>query len=419
MKKLLIVLVAMGLAAGVGAQKVLSLKENAFLSLNGGMTMYLYAGDSPTMGYNASAALGQWIIRPLAFRLAYDGVFAPSYSKTLAGLDGDVVFHMVSGQFLWDIPATLGRVHLFGNHLGIYPIVGLGLLRRGSDPNLASADNEFQTMLGLQLAWHRERDSRLDIFLEAKNFFLPQGFDGSHGSNNFLNANLGLSYYWGRSYYRGRRANESRNIQEDWFIGFGGGALFSSFEFEYFLDKKALKLWHYVPEVMLGRNYSSAWTIRFELTGLFARERYKQQQVLNPDGSISTEYVPGLPYKFTMLHADLMLNLLGLDGTRPGRKWAIMPYIGAGPIWRYDSHPVFNVAGDAGLFFRRYISPEGDFYMDLKYIMVTPRTAGGYGPSGNILGVGYPMFTIGYIHNFNHSTTGYRQPSSHSTECAF
>jgi hypothetical protein len=52
----------------------------------------------------------------------------------------------------------------------------------------------------------------------------------------------------------------------------------------------------------------------------------------------------------------------------------------------------------------------GDFYIDLKYIMVPPRVAGEAGPSGSIFGVGYPMLTFGYIHNFGHSTTRYRMP---------
>lgn len=421
MKKLLVSLLALTLWASASAQKELSLKENSFISLSGGMTWYVHEGDSPTSGYNFSVGLGQWIIRPLAFRLAYDGVFAPSYAKTISSQydDASAMFHMVSGEFLWDPLATFGRVHLLGVHFGIYPIIGLGLLRRGSDTDIDNADNEFQTMLGVQVAWHRQRDSRLDLFLEVKNFFLPQRFDASYGGNNFLMANAGLSFFWGRPYYRGRRIHESRANDEDWFVGFGGGVLFSSFEFEHVFDKQGLKLWNFAPEIMLGRNYSSIWTIRLELSGLFARERYKEAPVVNPDGTVSTQYVPGMPYKFGMLHADLMMNLSNLTGLRPGRKWAIMPYLGAGPIWRYDSYPVFNVAGDAGLFFRRYVGMRGDLYLDLKYIMVTPRLGGGYGPSGSIFGVGFPTFTIGYIHNFNHSTTNYRLPSNHSIECGF
>lgn len=418
MRKLLLSLLALTLAFGAGAQKELSLKENSFISLNGGMAWYMHESGTD-QGTAVSVSLGQWILRPLAFRLAYDAVLAPSYAWR-AQDDPSAMFHLVSGEFLWDPLATFGRVHLLGDHFGVYPIVGLGLLKRGSKPKMDNADNEFQSMLGLQVAWHRQRDSRLDLFLEVKNFFLPQLFDGSYGGNNFLTASAGLSYFWGRPYYRGRRVHESRGNDEDWFVGFGGGVMFSSFEFEHIFDKQGLKLWNFAPEIMIGRNYSSIWTIRLELSGLFARERYKEVPVVNlEDGTVTTQYVPGMPYKFNMLHADLMMNLSNLTGLRPGRKWSIMPYLGAGPIWRYDSYPVFNVAGNAGLFFRRYVGQQGDFYADLKYIMVTPRVGGGPGPSGSIFGVGFPMLTIGYIHNFNHASNNYRLPSNHSTECGF
>jgi hypothetical protein len=49
-------------------------------------------------------------------------------------------------------------------------------------------------------------------------------------------------------------------------------------------------------------------------------------------------------------------------------------------------------------------------------MMVPPRVAGGSGPSGSIFGVGYMAFTVGYIHNFGHSTVRYRMPVNHCTD---
>lgn len=406
MKKLLLTLLVLAAATGAAAQKEMSFKENSFLSLSGGMTWYMHEGDN-TSGYNVSVGLGQWLLRPLAFRLAYDGVFAPSYRFSRPEQDKQVMFHMASAEFLWDPLATFERLHLLGDHFAVYPIIGLGLLRRGSDPELENADNEFQTMFGLQVAWHKVRDSKLDLFLEAKNFFLPYGFDGSPDYNSFLNLNFGLSYYWGRSYYRQRRPHESRNTNQDWFVGFGGGAMFSSFEFEHIFDEHALPLWSFAPEIMIGRNYSNFWTIRFELSGYNARERY--HEVVMPDGTRVGR--DGMPYKFSHLHADFMVNLSNIVKMHPGHRWYIMPYFGAGPIWRYEKKPVFNVAADGGIFLRRYLSLRSDLYIDLKYIIFPPRHAGGVGASGSILGVGYPTITVGYIHNFNHSTTTFRIPT--------
>ncbi|MBR6843718.1 MAG: hypothetical protein IKM79_01325, partial [Bacteroidales bacterium] len=71
---------------------------------------------------------------------------------------------------------------------------------------------------------------------------------------------------------------------------------------------------------------------------------------------------------------------------------------------------MFDMAADFGLFVRRYISKEGDFFIDLKYVMMAPRIGGGAGPEGDIYGVGIPSLTFGYIHNFGHSSTRYRVP---------
>jgi hypothetical protein len=87
-----------------------------------------------------------------------------------------------------------------------------------------------------------------------------------------------------------------------------------------------------------------------------------------------------------------------------------MPYLGAGPVWRYQTNPVFTVGADAGLYIRRYVDNMSDIYFDLKYIMVPPRLAGGPGPSGSIFGVGFPIVTFGYVYNFDHSTSRYRMP---------
>lgn len=405
MKKLLLTLLVLAVAFHATAQKEMSFKENSFLSLSGGMTWYGHEDDN-TSGYNFSVGLGQWLLRPLAFRLAYDGVMAPSYRYARQGQEKQEIFHHISGEFLWDPLATFERLNLLGDHFSVYPIIGFGWARRGTADN-DGVDNEFHTMLGLQVAWHKARDSKFDIFLEVKNFFLPYGFDGSKDYNSFLNLNLGLSYYWGRSYYRQRRPHESRSANHDWFAGFGGGAMFSSFEFEHMFDKHAGPLWSFTPEIMIGRNYSNFWTIRFELSGYNARQRYHEVRL--PDGT--TVGRDGMPYKFSYLHADFMVNLSNITRMHPGKRWYIMPYVGAGPIWRYEKTPVFNVAANAGLFLRRYLSLRSDFYIDLKYIVFPPRHAGGTGPSGSILGVGYPTLTIGYIHNFNHSTTTFRIPT--------
>ena len=162
------------------------------------------------------------------------------------------------------------------------------------------------------------------------------------------------------------------------------------------------------PEVMFGRNYSNFWTIRFQLGGLTAHEPY---DTINDEA--------GESYTFSTLHADLMVNLTHALKFRRGKKLNVLPYLGAGAIWRYDDLK-FDMAADAGIMFRYYVGIHSDFYVDLKYTMVTPRIGGGTGPESAVGGsalkpaqfwVGLPSLTVGYIYNFGHSTTRYRLPA--------
>ena len=152
------------------------------------------------------------------------------------------------------------------------------------------------------------------------------------------------------------------------------------------------------PEIMFGRNFSNFWTVRFEATGLTGHQVFD-----------TVRQEAGDAFTFTMIHADLMMNLSHAFGFKRGVHWSIMPYLGAGTIWRYDNVR-FDMAADFGIFFRRYISREGDLFVDLKYIMAAPGSIGGGNiPSGKFYGFGLPSLTVGYIHNFGHSTTRYRQ----------
>ena len=130
-------------------------------------------------------------------------------------------------------------------------------------------------------------------------------------------------------------------------------------------------------------------------------------------------------YTFSMLHTDVMLNLThALKFTR-GRKLNVLPYLGAGLVWRFDN-PRFDMGADFGLMLRYYIGRHSDLYADFKYLMVPPRIGGGVGPEGplpgmfgyNVVWVGLPSITLGYIYNFGTNTTRYRQPAHWSPSCS-
>ena len=168
-----------------------------------------------------------------------------------------------------------------------------------------------------------------------------------------------------------------------------------------------MKMIGVAPEIMFGRNFSNFWTIRFELTGLTAHEIYD---------TVTQE--AGDAYTFSMFHADLMVNLTHVLNYKRGVKWNVLPYLGAGAIWRYGDIR-YRMSGDAGVMVRRYIDQTGDFFIDLKYMLVHPSISGGVGPSGVYYGVGMPSLTFGYIHNFGTSSTRYRMPVGSTGNCAY
>ncbi len=399
MKKLILTLVLAATCLGANAQREAAYADNTFFwSLGVGGAYYMHSGTAGVGIPAGGLYFGRWLMKPLAFRLAGDVVMAPSYRQQNSGNSNIFVFG--SAEFMWDVNATFSHVYNKAIQLPfpVYPLIGLGLAYTpgGSGVN---ADHDFQAMLGFNFPVRIA--SKWDAFLEYKCFFLPQTFDGSY-KNNFMNtATIGLTRRWSDNPYGRRTAFESRSTSDDWFAGFGAGMSFSSFSFEHMFDGVG-RLWIPTPEGMFGRNYSNVWTIRFELSGFFARERYTQ--LTDSTGR------PGRWYTYNYLHADFMLNASHLLNFNRGVKWNFLPYLGAGPIVRYSSRPVFTVAANAGLMARRYIDQMGDFYVDLKYVMVPPRFAGSNTGGGGIFSVGYVMATLGYIYNFGHSTTRYRMP---------
>lgn len=411
-------LVALLVPSTTKAQESAAYADNTFFLSFGAGATYNMPGQSLGLP-SGGIYLSRWLMRPLAFRVAAELVSGPAVTNG----DGNTAAAMSflgSAQFMWDVNATF--FHVYNKTVPVpcpvYPLIGLGaILTFGEEGNYTS---DFQAMLGAHLPVRI--GAHWDFFLEYKCFFVPENrVASSTSTTSYMHtATVGLTRRWSDNPYHRRTGFESRNTGEDWFTGFGVGALFNSFEFEHVFAKGS-KLWNITGDMMVGRNYSNIWTIRFELSGFFARHRAHIGQVavlddnnvpiVDDNGNILYEDVmrPGNLYLFNSLHTDFMINLSHLGNFRRGKKWNFLPYMGAGPVWRYKD-PSFGLGADVGLMCRRYIDNMGDFFFDAKYIMVPPRIAGGVGPSGSILGVGYLMFTVGYISNWGHSTTRYRMP---------
>lgn len=378
--------------------------DNMFLSLKGGMSMYSNRlNDNPT-GFSGGISVGKWIVSPLAFRVSFDFMTVPNASTSNPFT---AQFALGSAEFLWDFTSTFFRIRNW--RLKFYPMLGLGVVFQGGN-NGHRTDHDFQAMLGGQLNF--AITPRWDAFLEYKCNLFPEAFDGSRGDVYLHSFLLGFSHQFTEGPFRRRTEHESRDVMEDWFFGAGVGPNFSSFTFEH-IDK--LGMYGAAPEIMFGRNYSNFWTIRFQLGGLTAHERYD---------TVNDE--PGKGYTFSTLHADVMANLTHAIKFTRGKKLNVLPYLGAGLVWRYDDVR-FDMAADFGVMLRYYVGRRSDLYADFKYTMVPPRIAGGPGEPGplpgilsyDILWVGLPSITIGYIYNFGHNTTRYRLPAhwSPSSSC--
>ena len=368
---------------------------NMFMSLDGGVSIF----DNPRntelhTGYAGGFSVGKWILSPLAFRASFQFVTVPhAYDFS----DYNASYALGTAEFLWDFNSTFTRIRNW--KLNFYPMLGLGLSFRSAGYGFPT-DHEFQAMLGAQLSFRFARG--WDLFLQGKVHFFPEA---GEGGGSYLSAfTLGITKLFTDSPFHRRTEFESRSTSEDWFFGLGIGPNFSSFTFEHISPSDGM--WGVAPDIMFGRNYSNFWTIRFELGGLTAHERYD-----------TINKCAGDSYTYGSFHTDVMLNLThALKFTR-GKKLNVLPYLGAGLAWRYDDLK-FDLAADFGLLFRYYIGKHSDLYADIKYLMVTPRIGGGTGDgsalpgilSSDILWVGLPSVTVGYIYNFGHSTTRYRMP---------
>lgn len=393
MKKIIIsVMLVLGLA-GAHAQVGTDFGVNMFMTMGGGISYYQNESRNVTPGFSGGIGVGKWILSPLAGRVSLDVQTVPMEDN----VGSNFTFASATMAFLWDFNATFTRIKHC--RVNFYPMIGLGVYLRSAykyDNVTAGTDHEVHGMLGFNVPVRI--GSGWDAFLEYKCYFLPAYYDG--GGNLVLMHSLtaGITHNFTESPFHRRTEYESRSTDEDWFVGVGIGPNYSSFDLFTNKHHGGLAMVGVAPEIMFGRNFSNFWTIRFEATGLTGHELFD-----------TVRQEAGDAFTFTMIHADVLMNLSHAFDFKRGAHWSIMPYMGAGTIWRYD-RVKFDMAADFGIFFRRYISREGDLFVDLKYIVAAPRIGGGHIPSGSIYGFGLPSITVGYIHNFGRSTTRYRQP---------
>lgn len=386
----------------VSAQVGSSFQTNMFFSGKGGAVLY-NNDNGNAFGFGGGLYLGKWISEPMALRAGFEVVSVPCRDQTP---DGTASLHfMASIDAIWDLWTA------FGNgpqdwYLRVYPMLGIGGLLRGEPNDDGTPYNVFQMSVGIHAPFSLSRYSKWAGFLEYRLYCLPEGYDANQRHATLQSVSLGFTRRFNRDPYHRRTATESRAVRDDWFAGAAIGANYSAFDLFTNPNSGGTAMIGVAPEIMVGRNYSNFWTLRFEFTGLTAHEAF------------DTLSLTALQYRFTYFHADVMVNLTHAINFKRGVKWNALPYVGVGPIWRYDKMNL-NMAGTLGLMMRRYLNESGDFFIDAKYVMVPPSIGGGRGPSKSIYRVGIPSITVGYLHNFGITSTRYRLPASFSNECVY
>lgn len=384
------------------AQVGSSFQTNLFVSGKAGGVLY-NNDNGMAVGFGGGLSIGKWIAEPLALRANVDMGMIPSREQTATG--GSTMHLQPSLDAIFDLWAVFGDGPQ-NWYIRVYPMVGIGGLFRSFDLNEDNPYNVFEVSMGLHIPFSYPRYTKWAGFLEYKYIMLPERYDRNPGNVGLNSISLGLTRRFNMDPNHRRTAQESHDVGDDWFAGCGIGVNYSSFDLFSNPNLGGMAMIGVAPEIMFGRNYSNFWTLRIGLTGLSAHEQFDTLS------STAKEYM------FTFVHADLMVNISHAINFKRGVKWNVLPYIGVGPVWRYDDM-VMNMAGNLGIMFRRYLNEAGDFYIDAKYVMVPPAIGGGRGPSGSIYGVGLPSITAGYIYNFGVTSARYRQPASHTLDCVY
>ena len=333
---------------------------------------------------------GFWVSDPLALQLSVEGFMGSRPNGNSAA------YLFANTDFKWDVNSTF--FHLYNkNYLSpipVYPIFGIGMGTCLDFDSAADSDYTFVVSVGFQAPYRIS--SKTDVVLQYRFYAIPIGFDD--GGKAIHTFGVGFNFRQSDEPFHRRTERSSRAKGEDWFFGLGIGANYSSFDLFTNPYHGGLSMVGVAPELMFGRNFSNFWTVRVQMAGLTAHEIYD-----------TLHATAGQSYRFSYAHVDLMFNVSSLIWRQRGASFNIMPYFGAGPVWRYDKLS-FSTAADAGLFLRQYITRRSDLYVDMRYLMIPPYIGGSRGPSNKFYGVGLPSVTVGYVYNFGHNTTRYRIP---------
>lgn len=363
--------------------------NNQFTMFGGGMTMY-NNDRALNAGYNGEFSIGNWILSDMALRFTFGVMSAENAIQTTS------TFINGHCDFMWDAITTVKRIYDADRMFSVYPMVGFGFLYR---PGITDADvsykfdADFMAMVGANFELRFESLKHWPLFLEAKYFIFPQGYDFNVKNAGLLDFTLGLKHEINYDPTHKRLPGESRSWNCDWFMGVALGPNFSIADLDS-PEVSSVERFGWNADITFGRNFSSLWSVRIALAAMSGTTE-----------KVMKEGFDAQPYDYTFfnLRADLMFNISNINGFRRGRRFNVLPYAGAGAIERFDTKELV-MGADAGLVARLYLTSNFDIYVDGRYILVPPRFNWGY---NGMMSNGYTLVNAGFIYNFEPSTCRY------------
>lgn len=398
MKKIILstLFVILGMAASAQMNKLM---DNTFLSFDAGINTY--ANDNAGMFDNVSFAgqvsVGKWILNSVAIR-ANLGVAQATVPYSIS--QASAMYFNGHCDFVWDPVTTFSGVNPRQSFYFL-PFIGWGFAHRGvvndqyvaaldvlsTGPNPNSYDNthgehDFLGLAGFDLEF--KINKQLSAFGEFKMFILPEHFDLNTSMSTMTFASVGMKYNYKKNPYRRRKSGESRNPDEDWFIG--ACANVTSFQAKN-MDMSRLKMLSGDGGITIGKYFTSKVAIRLQAS--FGGASVGEDK----------------NFSFYEVHSDILLNASNLDRTVRGRKTNVTPYAGAGLIQGLAEGAKATFCADAGLVVRFYINKQSDFYIDGRYTVIPPTLLSSVDcwPGGQTsLSCGLITIGVGYQYNLGY-----------------
>ena len=352
------------LVANTGFAQLRNPFSNTFFSLDAGGNCYINSYGK-NFGFGGDVTFGKWLINTAGLRCQFSGQMADD------GHRGSQMCLYGHVDIFFDLFTSIkGRNP--SDRFRSYVLTGVGIVHS------MAGDNDFCGSLGMGAEYKIGEDWRL--FGEVGGFLQPSEFDENVWSSFLATAKVGVIYDICVNPTRSRSRWETKRFGNDWFFHCGIGA--SSFNYRGIESmSERLELMTPIFEFGLGKRLTSAWCIRLDASGLYARSGYEL-------------------FSYYNIHGDIMLDMVGLfRPDRPLSRFTGRPYLSASVLSRLDDQRHFLFAPAVGTVFAFSPNSRNEYYLDLRYLVSPPRFAQ-VDESQSKLSVGLATVMVGYSYNF-------------------